>query len=286
MLDQYERDQRYPEFWIDLVVLTQGGGDILLLGSGDDEEVDNEKRDTARTSSKNEHAKPAQMKRPETEVQEREQDEDVQDDTRKRRHPPKLGSPSSLERLVDNQDPPASSGKRKERSSSDYANEILRGGKKARSSGAASATYHDLAKVVPPTSNTVERLFSQYDVYLRTSNMRQQYTDIGPVIIIVVLRIAVITTLGMHLQYNRILYCRTPVWGCLWVGSCLPTPVMFIESDAVTDSESEVYIPDGYIPSDSDPEVAEESESDEEAAPDFSVEPGECCADENQEAVV
>ncbi|KAG6599843.1 Phosphoenolpyruvate carboxykinase [Phytophthora cinnamomi] len=114
----------------------------------------------------------------------------------------------SVQRFV--VDPPASSGKRKERSSSDYANEILRGGKKARSSGAASATYHDLAKVVPPTSNTVERLFSQYDVYLRTSNMRQQYTDIGPVIIIVVLRIAVITTLGMHLQYNKKLYCRTP----------------------------------------------------------------------------
>ncbi|KAG6583225.1 uncharacterized protein IUM83_06135 [Phytophthora cinnamomi] len=65
----------------------------------------------------------------------------------------------SVQRFV--VDPPASSGKRKERSSSDYANEILRGGKKARSSGAASATYHDLAKVVPPTSNTVERLFSQ-----------------------------------------------------------------------------------------------------------------------------
>ncbi|KAG6618481.1 Phosphoenolpyruvate carboxykinase [Phytophthora cinnamomi] len=69
---------------------------------------------------------------------------------------PKRKNPRSVQRY-----PPASSGKRKERSSSDYANEILRGGKKARSSGAASATYHDLAKVVPPTSNTVERLFSQ-----------------------------------------------------------------------------------------------------------------------------
>ncbi|KAE9107372.1 hypothetical protein PF006_g21133 [Phytophthora fragariae] len=65
----------------------------------------------------------------------------------------------SVQRFV--VDPPASSGKRKERSSSDYANEILRGGKKARASGAASATYNDLAKVMPPTSNTVERLFSQ-----------------------------------------------------------------------------------------------------------------------------
>ncbi|KAJ8558656.1 hypothetical protein ON010_g8794 [Phytophthora cinnamomi] len=80
ILDQYERDQRHPEFWTDLVVLTQGGGDILLLGSGDDEEVGNEKRDTARTSSKKEDAKSAQMERPETEVQEREQDENVQDD--------------------------------------------------------------------------------------------------------------------------------------------------------------------------------------------------------------
>ncbi|KAE9040639.1 hypothetical protein PR003_g4722 [Phytophthora rubi] len=65
----------------------------------------------------------------------------------------------SVQRFV--VDPPASSGKRKEMSSSDYANEILRGGKKARASGAASATYNDLAKVVPPTSNTVEQLFSQ-----------------------------------------------------------------------------------------------------------------------------
>ncbi|KAJ8542608.1 hypothetical protein ON010_g12203 [Phytophthora cinnamomi] len=72
------------------------------------------------------------------------------------------------------------------------------------------------------------------------------------------------------------------IWGSLWVGSCLPTPVMFIESNAVTDSESEVYMPDGDNPSDSDPEVAEESESDEEAAPDFSVEPGEYCADETK----
>ncbi|KAE8907616.1 hypothetical protein PF005_g2534 [Phytophthora fragariae] len=65
----------------------------------------------------------------------------------------------SVQRFV--VDPPASSGNRKERSSSDYANEILRGGNKARASGAASATYNDLAKVVPPTPNTVEQLFSQ-----------------------------------------------------------------------------------------------------------------------------
>ncbi|KAJ8540736.1 hypothetical protein ON010_g12489 [Phytophthora cinnamomi] len=65
----------------------------------------------------------------------------------------------------------------------------------------------------------------------------------------------------------------------------LPTPVMFIESDAVTGSESEVYMPTCDIPSDAYPEVAEESESDEEAAPDFSIEPGEYWADENQEAV-
>ncbi|KAJ8531796.1 hypothetical protein ON010_g14166 [Phytophthora cinnamomi] len=65
----------------------------------------------------------------------------------------------------------------------------------------------------------------------------------------------------------------------------LPTPVMFTGSDAVTDSESDVDMPDCDIPSDSDPEVPEESKSDKEAAPDFSVEPGEYCADENQEAV-
>lgn len=71
----------------------------------------------------------------------------------------------SVQRFV--VDPPASSGKWKERSSSDYANEILQGGKKARASGAASATYNDLAKVVPPTSNTVERLFSQCKFILK-----------------------------------------------------------------------------------------------------------------------
>jgi hypothetical protein len=57
-------------------------------------------------------------------------------------------------------EPPASRGKRKERSSSDYASEILSGGKKAKAS-TSSVTYHDLAKVVPPNSNTVERLFSR-----------------------------------------------------------------------------------------------------------------------------
>ncbi|GMF17457.1 unnamed protein product [Phytophthora fragariaefolia] len=65
----------------------------------------------------------------------------------------------SVQRFV--VDPPASSGKGKERSSSDNANEILGGGKQVRASGAASATYNDLAKVLPLTSNTVERLFSQ-----------------------------------------------------------------------------------------------------------------------------
>ncbi|GMF41556.1 unnamed protein product [Phytophthora fragariaefolia] len=58
-------------------------------------------------------------------------------------------------------DPPVTSGKRKDRSTSDYASEILRGEKKVRASGDASVTYGGLAKVVPPTSNTVERLFSQ-----------------------------------------------------------------------------------------------------------------------------
>lgn len=42
----------------------------------------------------------------------------------------------------------------KGRSSSDYGNEIPRGEKKSRGSGAASATYDDLAKVMPPSSDS------------------------------------------------------------------------------------------------------------------------------------
>ncbi|ETN20170.1 hypothetical protein PPTG_03236 [Phytophthora nicotianae INRA-310] len=58
-------------------------------------------------------------------------------------------------------EPIATSGKRKERAASNYASEILRGGKQMRTAGAATVSFHELAKVVPPTSNTVERLFSQ-----------------------------------------------------------------------------------------------------------------------------
>ncbi|KAJ8525202.1 hypothetical protein ON010_g15913 [Phytophthora cinnamomi] len=60
------------------------------------------------------------------------------------------------------------------------------------------------------------------------------------------------------------------------------------DTDGMTiiDLPTPVDMPDGDILSDSDPEAAEGSESDEEAAPDFSIEPGEDCADENQEAVV
>ncbi|RLN52051.1 hypothetical protein BBJ28_00021775 [Nothophytophthora sp. Chile5] len=58
-------------------------------------------------------------------------------------------------------EPVTSSGKRKERTPNSYASEILRGGKQPRNSGSSSVHYNELAKMVPPTSNTVERLFSQ-----------------------------------------------------------------------------------------------------------------------------
>ncbi|KAG3110989.1 hypothetical protein PI124_g1262 [Phytophthora idaei] len=56
--------------------------------------------------------------------------------------------------------PKASAGKRKERSEDRYSIDIPRGGKQLRTS--ASSVHHcDLAREVPPTSNTVERLLSQ-----------------------------------------------------------------------------------------------------------------------------
>ncbi|ETL41180.1 hypothetical protein L916_07779 [Phytophthora nicotianae] len=63
-------------------------------------------------------------------------------------------------------EPTATSGKRKERAASNYASEILRGGKQMRTAGAATVSFHELAKMVPPTSNTVERLFSRCKVVL------------------------------------------------------------------------------------------------------------------------
>ncbi|ETO85966.1 hypothetical protein F444_00447 [Phytophthora nicotianae P1976] len=63
-------------------------------------------------------------------------------------------------------EPTATSGKRKERAASNYASEILRGGKQTRTTGAATVSFHELAKVVPPTSNTVEWLFSQCKLVL------------------------------------------------------------------------------------------------------------------------
>jgi hypothetical protein len=63
-------------------------------------------------------------------------------------------------------DPDTCGSKQKERSSNSYATEILRGGKKKRAAEATSVTYSDLAKMVPPTSNTMERLFSQCKLIL------------------------------------------------------------------------------------------------------------------------
>ncbi|KAG6943529.1 hypothetical protein JG688_00017565, partial [Phytophthora aleatoria] len=65
----------------------------------------------------------------------------------------------AVERFV--VEPSTSTGKRKERSSDNDTSEILRGGKQPRRDGAVAVSYSDLAKMVPPTSNTVERLFSQ-----------------------------------------------------------------------------------------------------------------------------
>ncbi|KAG6612946.1 uncharacterized protein IUM83_11779 [Phytophthora cinnamomi] len=78
-LDQYERDHQHPELWPVLVDPTQGDGDIQLLGSDDDEEVANEKRDATSTPSKETQAKIAQIERREAEMQEGGQDEEVQD---------------------------------------------------------------------------------------------------------------------------------------------------------------------------------------------------------------
>lgn len=58
------------------------------------------------------------------------------------------------------------SGKKKGRTTSDYASEILRGGKQRRVAGAATVSIHELAKVVPPTSNTVEQLSPQCKLVL------------------------------------------------------------------------------------------------------------------------
>ncbi|KAG3189354.1 hypothetical protein PC128_g11787 [Phytophthora cactorum] len=70
----------------------------------------------------------------------------------------------AVERFV--VEPSTSTGKKKERSSDNYANEILRGGKQPRRDGVVAASYSDLAKMVPPTSNTVECLFSQCKLVL------------------------------------------------------------------------------------------------------------------------
>ncbi|KAG2771653.1 hypothetical protein PC129_g19072 [Phytophthora cactorum] len=61
--------------------------------------------------------------------------------------------------------PKASAGKRKERSEDRYGIDIPRGGKQLRTS-ASSVHYCDLAREVPPTSNTVERLLSQCKLVL------------------------------------------------------------------------------------------------------------------------
>ncbi|ETK94356.1 hypothetical protein L915_02576 [Phytophthora nicotianae] len=53
-----------------------------------------------------------------------------------------------------------------ERKEDSYAVEILRGSKKKRNAVAQSVSYSELAKMVPPTSNTVERLFSQCKLIL------------------------------------------------------------------------------------------------------------------------
>ncbi|KAG3080131.1 hypothetical protein PI124_g19483 [Phytophthora idaei] len=61
--------------------------------------------------------------------------------------------------------PKTSAGKRKERSEDSNAIDIIRGGKQLRMS-ASSVHYCDLANEVPPTSDTVERLFSQCKLVL------------------------------------------------------------------------------------------------------------------------
>ncbi|ETP24312.1 hypothetical protein F441_02664, partial [Phytophthora nicotianae CJ01A1] len=53
-----------------------------------------------------------------------------------------------------------------ERKEDSYAVEILRGSMKKRNAVAQSVSYSELAKMVPPTSNTVERLFSQCKLIL------------------------------------------------------------------------------------------------------------------------
>uniref|UniRef100_H3H9K3 HAT C-terminal dimerisation domain-containing protein n=1 Tax=Phytophthora ramorum TaxID=164328 RepID=H3H9K3_PHYRM len=70
----------------------------------------------------------------------------------------------SVQRFV--VEPEASAGKRKERSDDNYASDILQGRKQPRNACATSISYDPLTKVVPPTSNTVERLFSQCKLLL------------------------------------------------------------------------------------------------------------------------
>ncbi|KAG6623488.1 uncharacterized protein IUM83_02254 [Phytophthora cinnamomi] len=102
VLDQCKQDHPHPELWPDLVDPTQSDGDVLLLRSDDEDEVDNETQDATWTPSKKTQAKIAQMERCETEVEVGGQGEEAQDDeeekapsTPTRRSKRKLDSASS-----------------------------------------------------------------------------------------------------------------------------------------------------------------------------------------------
>ncbi|KAG6623894.1 myosin-like protein [Phytophthora cinnamomi] len=90
-LDQYERDHKHPEFWPDLVYRTQGDGDILLLVSNDEAEVDNEKRDTTWNQSKKAQAKIARWSVMKLTSRREDRMKRFRMTTRKRRHPLRLG---------------------------------------------------------------------------------------------------------------------------------------------------------------------------------------------------
>ncbi|OWY95181.1 LOW QUALITY PROTEIN: hypothetical protein PHMEG_00034881 [Phytophthora megakarya] len=62
--------------------------------------------------------------------------------------------------------PPPAGKKRKQREEEDYASLLFQGKVKKRKQSLDAPTYAPLAKMIPPTSNTVERLFSQCKLVL------------------------------------------------------------------------------------------------------------------------
>ncbi|OWZ17684.1 hypothetical protein PHMEG_0008339 [Phytophthora megakarya] len=62
--------------------------------------------------------------------------------------------------------PPAAGKKCKQREEEDHASLLLRGKGKKHKQSPDAPTYAPLVKMIPPTSNTVERLFSQFKLVL------------------------------------------------------------------------------------------------------------------------